>query len=746
MATKSLRKRLLITISVLIIASGGIISQLVTHLYSESLFQGALAQAENIAHSLALEATDRLLINDLVALQKLLDDQLRSNMAIAYLFISRNDSVLIHTFRNGIPEKLPGANAPTDGATFHLEKIISNEGERYLDIAWPIFSSKVGVLRLGYSEGPYRRQVARLWIQMSGVTLSILLLSLFMCHLFIRRTTRPLTRLTEAVEKIDEGNLDVSVDVRGHDEVGMLATSFDNMLTRVRGYTQRLEEHAGELEEKNLELDRAHRQTRTSFAIAQEIGALPNLADVGAYLVRTIKGIVTCRNMALLIPSADRDELMVLSERESRTFKHLSAEGDEALFNGSEEMRFLQRSNIDSVPLPPEFDSVERMALFTLHHEQQHLGGMLVGCETDCRCITEELDVINLILGQASGAIKRSVSQEEEIRRLRTRIEQSAGFSGLIGKNTKMQAIYRLIEDVAPTDATVLIQGESGTGKELVAHAIHRHSGRKDGPFVVINCSAYPASLLESELFGHEKGAFTGAIRRRIGRFEEAHSGTVFLDEIGEISPSAQIKLLRVLQTQRFKRIGGDQVLSVDMRILAATNKDLLREVKKGNFREDLYYRLNVIPIVLPSLNERRNDIPILARHFLGLFSTEQGKDIEDFSPEAMRRLLEYSWPGNVRELENAIEHVAVLAKGRRIEVTDLPSPFSDGPSIGNVESAGTMLENEKRLLKTALEECDWNKKRAAARLGISRSSLYSKLNRYQITRPATPLFDEPSP
>jgi len=299
-----------------------------------------------------------------------------------------------------------------------------------------------------------------------------------------------------------------------------------------------------------------------------------------------------------------------------------------------------------------------------------------------------------------------------------------------------MQNIYRLIEDIAPTDATVLIQGESGTGKELVASAIHRQSPRRDKPFIVINCSAYPVTLLESELFGHEKGAFTGAIRQKIGRFEQADSGTVFLDEIGEISPSAQIKLLRVLQSQKFERIGGEETLNVDVRILAATNKDLLREVTNGSFREDLFYRLNVIPIQLPPLRKRRNDIPLLARYFLHRFALEQNKEIQDFSSEAMRLLLDYPWPGNVRELENSIEHTAVLAKRSKVEILDLPSAIRDAAPPVSSETPGTILENEKKLLQEVLQECGWNKKKTALQLGISRSTLYEKLKKYQIIKP----------
>ncbi|MBE9544895.1 MAG: sigma-54-dependent Fis family transcriptional regulator, partial [Proteobacteria bacterium] len=357
-------------------------------------------------------------------------------------------------------------------------------------------------------------------------------------------------------------------------------------------------------------------------------------------------------------------------------------------------------------------------------------------CPGDCNCVTKELDVIDMILSQSSSAIWRAAAHEEEIRELRTRIEHSSGFSGLIGKDPQMQVIYKLIEDVAPTDATVLIQGETGTGKELVARAIHKQSLRSAKPFVVINCSAYPATLLESELFGHEKGAFTGAIRQKAGRFEQADGGTVFLDEIGEISSTAQIKLLRILQSQKFERIGGEQTLSVNVRVLAATNKDLLQEVKDSNFREDLFYRLNVIPIQLPPLKNRRNDIPLLARYFLRHFAAEQEKLVGRFSSEAMRRLLDYSWPGNVREIENSIEHAAVLAKGKVIEISDLPTLIRQTVTGKPAGTVMTMVENERKLLMEVLDECSWNKKAAAHRLGISRSTLYDKLRKYQITKP----------
>ena len=325
--------------------------------------------------------------------------------------------------------------------------------------------------------------------------------------------------------------------------------------------------------------------------------------------------------------------------------------------------------------------------------------------------------------------------EEVFIRELRERIEPTAEFCGLVGKDPRMQVIYKLIEDVAPTDASVLIQGESGTGKELVARAIHQLSERRDKPFVVINCSAYPATLLESELFGHEKGAFTGALRRKPGRFEQADGGTVFLDEIGEIPASAQIRLLRVLQSQKFERLGGEETLSVSLRILAATNKNLIAEVKKGDFREDLFYRLNVIPVEMPPLRQRKNDIPLLAGHFLERFAGKQDKAVHEFSSEAMRALLSYGWPGNVRELENSIEHAVVVAKDSSIRVPDLPVAVIETDSTKQPPQR-TIATSEELLLKQTLEECGWNKTEAALRLGISRSTLYEKLKKYKIAPP----------
>jgi two-component system response regulator HydG len=736
MRPKSLKHTLLLTVAILVIISGILISQVVTHRYSAGLLEGAVAQAENIASMLALDAADKLLINDIVALQKLLDDQLAGNPAVGYLFVVKDTRVLTHTFPAGVPFDLIQANFSNDSDRGHLEKIISDEGERYLDIAWPIFHGKAGTLRLGFSEKPYRERVTQLRIQISLITLGILAISLAISYLFITRLTRPLLALAHAATKIHEGNLDTRIAVKGRAEVTQLASSFKGMLERLKDYTDRLELSNQKFKEKNLELDRAHRQTHTSFVISQEINALSNLNDVCTYLIAKLQAIVTCKNMIVLVFNHDREALFTHTDRESITLDGDAAHSTFVHLDELRTMTFLQKREFEADIFPETFQSSEKLVAFPLRHEDQLLGAMMIACPGDCNCVTNELDVINMILSQSSSAIRRAAAHEEEIRELRTRIEHSSGYSGLIGKNPQMQVIYKLIEDVAPTDATVLIQGESGTGKELVARAIHKQSLRKDNPFVVINCSAYPVTLLESELFGHEKGAFTGAIRQKAGRFEQADGGTVFLDEIGEISPTAQIKLLRVLQSQRFERLGGEQTLAVNVRILAATNKNLLQEVKSGNFREDLFYRLNVIPIQLPLLRDRRNDIPLLARHFLGHFAADQGKSVERFSSEAMRLLLDYHWPGNVRELENSVEHALVLAKENCIDVSDLPTAVRGGNSGVTRRSRATISENEKKLLQEALDECDWNKKETARRLGISRSALYNKLKRYQIVKP----------
>ena len=299
----------------------------------------------------------------------------------------------------------------------------------------------------------------------------------------------------------------------------------------------------------------------------------------------------------------------------------------------------------------------------------------------------------------------------------------------------KMKQIYDMILKLAPTDARVLIQGEEGTEKELVAQAIHFNSLRRDNPFISVNCSAYPQTLLESELFGHEEGAFEGAIHRKIGCFEKANRGTVFLDRIEDIPPISQMKLLRLLQSKEFERLGGEETIRVDIRLIAATNKDLRKEVEKGTFREDLFYQLNIISIHLPPLRQRKEDIPLLVEYFLEELNSHGGKRIKYLSPETMQLLVKYNWPRNVKELENVIQHAFLLAEDEVINKDLLPSRILNEILVKKKEEEeiSTFEENEKRFLMKILQECNWNKLRVAKRLNISRSTLYAKLKKYNL-------------
>ena len=335
-----------------------------------------------------------------------------------------------------------------------------------------------------------------------------------------------------------------------------------------------------------------------------------------------------------------------------------------------------------------------------------------------------------------------------EIRRLRDEATPRSGFGGMIGKSKSMLAVYQLIEKVAPTPSSVLITGESGTGKELVARAIHQQSPRKDAPFISVNCAALSEHLLESELFGHEKGAFTDAVAMRKGRFELADTGTLFLDEIGEMPPQLQAKLLRVLQDKSFERVGGNVTQQVDVRILTATNKDLKDEVEKGHFREDLYYRLNVIHIHLAPLRERVDDIPALVSHFLEKNSASLGRKL-DISHEALRLLISLPWEGNVRELENTIERAAILCDSSKIEPEDVQPDSSELNSAHewttslelnqfipeNLSLAEVLNGIEERLVRKALEDTNFIQARAAEQLGITKSLLQYKMKKYNLQR-----------
>ena len=312
---------------------------------------------------------------------------------------------------------------------------------------------------------------------------------------------------------------------------------------------------------------------------------------------------------------------------------------------------------------------------------------------------------------------------------MRRKIEESRGFQGIVGQHMSMQKIFDSIQELADVSAPILIQGDSGTGKEMVATALHQLSSRASGPFVPVNCGALPEGTLESELFGHVKGAFTGAVRDKKGRFELAEGGTIFLDEIGEVSPAMQVRLLRVLQERAFMPVGGEKIIRVDVRIICATNRDLKLLTQQGLFREDLYYRLAVVPINMPALRERRSDIPLLMEHFLDKFSTDTGKRVKHVTNEAMQMLMKYSWPGNVRELSNAVQYGMIKCRNSTLDIIHLPSEIRGGFEPDAPSKPGRKPKLEDAAVQDALKRAGGNKARAAKLLGVSRTTLYRFLD-----------------
>jgi two-component system response regulator HydG len=348
--------------------------------------------------------------------------------------------------------------------------------------------------------------------------------------------------------------------------------------------------------------------------------------------------------------------------------------------------------------------------------------------------LTKPLDIDELKI-LIEKALEHYHLREENLA-LKERLGDRFDFSKIIGKSPKIKELFDLLSQVAPTDATVLILGESGTGKELVANAIHHNSPRANQPFIKVAGAALPETLLESELFGHEKGAFTGAVARKEGRFQLAHRGAIFLDEVGEMSATTQTKILRVLQEKEFEPLGSTRTVKVDVRVIAATNKDLEKEVREGRFREDLFYRLNVVPVSLPPLRERKEDIPNLAGHFLSLYREKNQKELREISKKALDLLVRYDWPGNIRELENCIERAVVLARGEVIAPADLPpqiQALSSEKEDSEVRfpSGVSLHEVERALILKTLEDTGGNRSRAAEILGINRRTLQMKLKEY---------------
>jgi len=368
---------------------------------------------------------------------------------------------------------------------------------------------------------------------------------------------------------------------------------------------------------------------------------------------------------------------------------------------------------------------------------------------------------------QMRGLVERALEVSRMMKKIVSLPDREKGEAAeetLVGSSSVMQQTYKMIGQVAPTEVTVLLRGESGTGKEMVARAIYHHSRRGDKPFLPVNCAAIPETLLESELFGHEKGAFTGALTRRIGKFEQCHGGTLFLDEIGDMTPATQAKILRVLQDRQFERLGGPERITVDVRVIVATNKDLEKAIREGAFRQDLYYRLKVVTLPLPPLRDRKEDIPELVRYFLQRFRADINREVGDISPRALEKLMRYHWPGNVRELENAVKRALVIAKGHTLLAEDFLLEGADdgmGPAEHlDVEErlqklmepvfrelldlsrrspgADLMCELEKMLIKRAMQETKGNQVQAAILLGISRNTLRSKIERYRIRKDVT--------
>lgn len=345
-----------------------------------------------------------------------------------------------------------------------------------------------------------------------------------------------------------------------------------------------------------------------------------------------------------------------------------------------------------------------------------------------------DIDELKILVGKAL----RFHQLEKENIYLKERLNDRFDFSNIIGRGAAMKSLFDTMALVAPSEATVLIFGESGTGKELIADAIHQNSSRKDQPFIKVNCAALPETLLESELFGHEKGSFTGAVSRQQGRFQLAHKSSIFLDEVAEMAPTTQAKILRVLQEREFEPLGGNQTIQVDTRVIAATNKNLEEEIKTGRFREDLYYRLNVVNLDVPPLRERREDISLLADFFLKRYAEKNKRIIKGFTPRAMDLLMRYDWPGNVRELENVVERAVILARGEMVTPAEFPDILLQlDPEIKatyvNLSPGRTLKDVEKDMIIRTLEETGGNRTHAAKILGISRRTLQLKLKEYGI-------------
>jgi DNA-binding NtrC family response regulator len=396
------------------------------------------------------------------------------------------------------------------------------------------------------------------------------------------------------------------------------------------------------------------------------------------------------------------------------------------------DLRMPDIEGIDLIPVLREIDDEVAIVMMTAYGSIKTAVEAIRRGARDFLTKPFDLDELKLTI-RNSLALQRLWRENTALRGIIS--EQAMDFPEITGLSPRISELFALMKRVAPFDVTVLVTGESGTGKELVARALHRHGARKDGPFIAVNCAALPESLLETELFGHEKGAFTGATAAHPGRFELARGGTLFLDEIGDMSPVMQAKLLRVIQEGEFQRVGGSVSIKTDLRLVTATNRDLPAEVAARRFREDLYYRLNVVALHLPALRERREDIPLLVTRFLEEFGARYGRRLGSVEGEAMEALKRHSWPGNVRELKHCVEQAVILGDGLALRLADLPEALRGLPPVGGPEPEslvdGGLDAAEAKCILEALRQCDWNRSRAAALLGLHRNTLREKIRRY---------------
>ena len=499
---------------------------------------------------------------------------------------------------------------------------------------------------------------------------------------------------------------------------------------------------------RSKELQKTQHQLETLFDISRQVSAIDSFPEVVQFVQEIGQEIFPESEMLFFLLDGEKQRFLELEECNFSMVEPLVRGIQELEQSGliSDFVQYVQNvkemhimsseySNDNPAFLGSLSKSYPSWFGFPISTPHQCIGYFLLGSKISQQYSREDLHFFHNLFNQIAGDIHHLVRHDTEINLLRQEVTERTSHGEIIGQSDEMQKIYELIDLVSGSDATVLIAGENGTGKELVAQAIHRDSHRGSGPFIVANCSAYSPALLESELFGHEKGAFTGAIKRKKGRIERAKSGTLFLDEIGEIAPATQVLLLRFLQDHCFERVGGEETLVADVRVLAASNLDLYKEVEAGRFRDDLYYRVNVITVDMPPLRDRKEDIPMLCKHFLEKYSLKEGKQIQSFSSSAMQALLDHDWPGNVRQLENAISHAVILAQGAVVEGRHLPQFLKQ---VTEELPSTSIAENERRLILAVLQECSWNKHEAARQLQISRSTLYSKIRRYNLKKTTT--------